>query len=148
MCHKLPFPLSPRAFPVLVITAKTDRDGFVIVQLPVNVESLQVAFYSTRRNEREESNALKRKKPVLGYSQPSLPVPKCNRILIMNPRVYTSIERCILRADHDIEWIMATTSDAKGCLPLWIQRMGIPGAIFKDVKFLLEWILKKRDARQ
>ncbi|KAL9612870.1 MAG: hypothetical protein Q9167_002554 [Letrouitia subvulpina] len=128
MCHKLPFPLSPRVFPVLVITAKTGRDGFVVVQLPVNVESLHGAFYSNRRNEREGSNALKRKKPVLG--------------------VYTSIERCILRADHDIEWTMATTSDAKGWLPLWIQKLGIPGAIFKDVKFLLEWILKKRGGRQ
>lgn len=41
---------------------------------------------------------------------------------------------------------MATTSDAKGWLPMWMQKMGIPGAISKDVDFLMDWIREKRKA--
>lgn len=67
MCHKLPFPLSTRVFPVLVITAKTGTDDFIVVQIPVNVESLPEAFYSNGRNVRDGDSALKRKRPVLGF---------------------------------------------------------------------------------
>ncbi|KAL8996109.1 MAG: hypothetical protein Q9169_004301 [Polycauliona sp. 2 TL-2023] len=41
-------------------------------------------------------------------------------------------------------WIMTTTSDAKGWLPMWAQKMGVPGAIAKDVDFLIDWIHEKR----
>lgn len=67
MCHKLPFPLSTRVFPVLVITAKTGTHDFIVVQIPVNVESLPEAFYSNGRNLKEGDSSLKRKKPILGF---------------------------------------------------------------------------------
>jgi hypothetical protein len=67
MCHKLPFPLAPRVFPVLVITAETGAAEFVVVQIPVNLESLPEAFYSNGRNLKEGRSALQKKKPVLGY---------------------------------------------------------------------------------
>lgn len=66
MCHKLPFPLLPRVFPVLLVTAKTGRHSFVVVQIPVDIKSLPEAFYSNGRNRREGDSALKRKTPVLG----------------------------------------------------------------------------------
>ncbi|KAL8675333.1 MAG: hypothetical protein Q9168_000290 [Polycauliona sp. 1 TL-2023] len=125
MCHKLPFPLSTRVFSVLVITATTGREDFIVVQLPVEIDTLKEAFYSNGRNITEGSSALKRKKPIMGQ--------------------YTSIERCIKRPiSNDIEWTMATTSDAKGWLPMWAQKMGVPGAIAKDVDFLMNWIREKR----
>ena len=66
MCHKLPWPLAPRVFPVLLVSAKTE-DGFIVVQIPVSIESLPASFYSNGRNLREGHSALEKQKPVLGY---------------------------------------------------------------------------------
>lgn len=68
MCHKLPFPMSTRVFSVLVITAKTGTQDFIVVQIPVDIKTLQEAFYSNGRNMKEGDSALKRKKPILGYA--------------------------------------------------------------------------------
>lgn len=46
--------------------------------------------------------------------------------------------------DQTIEWTMATASDAKGWLPMWVQKLGIPGAIVKDVGLFIGWIAKQR----
>ena len=46
--------------------------------------------------------------------------------------------------DQNIEWIMATASDAKGWLPMWMQKMGVPSAVVKDVGLFIEWAHKKR----
>ncbi|KAL8719064.1 MAG: hypothetical protein Q9225_003880 [Loekoesia sp. 1 TL-2023] len=67
MCHKLPFPLSTRVFPVLIITAKTGTHDFIVVQIPVSIEPLPEAFYSNGRNLKEGDSSLKRKKPILGW---------------------------------------------------------------------------------
>ncbi|KAI4198545.1 MAG: hypothetical protein LQ346_002748 [Caloplaca aetnensis] len=67
MCHKLPPPLSTRVFPVVVITARTGKDAFIVVQRPVDIRSLPEAFYSNGRNLREGDSHLKRKSPVLGF---------------------------------------------------------------------------------
>ena len=66
MAHKLPFPCSPRVFPVLVVTAKTGSSSFIVIQIPVDIRSLGTAFYSNGRNMREGQEKLKQKKPVLG----------------------------------------------------------------------------------
>lgn len=66
MCHKLPWPLAPRVFPVLLVSAKTDSSSFIVVQVPVSIESLPESFYSNGRKLREGANTLKRRKPVLG----------------------------------------------------------------------------------
>lgn len=46
--------------------------------------------------------------------------------------------------DQNIEWTMATASDAKGWLPMWAQKLGVPSAIVKDVGLFLKWAHKKR----
>lgn len=47
-----------------------------------------------------------------------------------------------------IEWIMATTSDAGGKIPQWVQRSwtmgGVPKAVVADVGLFLGWVDKKR----
>lgn len=65
MAHKLPPPLLPRVFCVLLVTAKTGKDGFIIVQIPVNLQSLPESYYSSGRNQKEGESEVKRKKPVL-----------------------------------------------------------------------------------
>lgn len=72
MCHNLPFPLSPRVFPLLVVTAKTGPLSFLVVQIPVNLNSLQEAFYSSGRNSKEGDTEVKRKRIVMGYVAVSL----------------------------------------------------------------------------
>ena len=68
MCHKLPFPLSPRTFPVLVMTAKgPQRHSLTVVQIPIDISNLTSALYSTGRNRTEGSSSIKRKGVVLGY---------------------------------------------------------------------------------
>ena len=67
-------------------------------------------------------------------------------MLIFESRVYTSIERCILTESADIEWIMATASDAKGNLPMAAQKLGIPGAIVNDVGLFMEWTANNRSS--
>ena len=66
MSHKLPFPLLPRVFPVLIITSRTGRSGFIVVQIPINLKALPESFYSSGRNQTQGDTAVKRKRPVLG----------------------------------------------------------------------------------
>ncbi|KAK5111022.1 hypothetical protein LTR62_005397 [Meristemomyces frigidus] len=59
--------------------------------------------------------------------------------------MYCSIERGEL-LDHGkkVKWQMATASDAKGVLPMWAQKMGVPGAVVKDVGLFIGWVGKRR----
>ena len=185
MCHALPTPLQPRVFSVLVATAKTtttttgtatavgsqapdaaaaDGDGFIVVQIPLDIKSVPAAFYSNGRNIKEGLSPEKRKEVVIG--------------------IYTSIERGRRYGHHhhrrggggaaqagdgdgdgdgdghqssagaeaegkgetegETEWLMATASDARGVLPMWMQKMGTPGAVVKDVGLFMKWVQEKR----
>ena len=55
-------------------------------------------------------------------------------------RIYTSIEHAQILPDQNIQWVMATASDAKGWLPMWMQKLGVPGAVVKDVGLFMKWI--------
>ncbi|KAJ9155931.1 hypothetical protein NKR19_g4282, partial [Coniochaeta hoffmannii] len=57
---------------------------------------------------------------------------------------YASVERVRKTAGGEIEWVMATASDAKGNLPAWVQRPAVPGQIAKDVGLFLGWMAKER----
>ncbi|KAK7752402.1 hypothetical protein SLS62_005555 [Diatrype stigma] len=64
--------------------------------------------------------------------------------------VYASVERVRKMprdgggGDGDIEWLMATASDARGVLPAWLQNLAMPAVIWKDVPLFLGWIAKER----
>jgi hypothetical protein len=60
---------------------------------------------------------------------------------------YVSVER-FRRVGEDIEWVMATASDAGGVLPRWVQDKAVPGQIAKDVKFYLKWAANQRSKEQ
>ncbi|KAF4445391.1 hypothetical protein F53441_10841 [Fusarium austroafricanum] len=57
---------------------------------------------------------------------------------------YTSVERIREVDDGSVEWVMGTASDAKGLVPMWAQKLGLSGAIAKDVGMFMEWIGKER----
>ncbi|KAI0482329.1 hypothetical protein GGR56DRAFT_181467 [Xylariaceae sp. FL0804] len=61
---------------------------------------------------------------------------------------YVSVERVRrLAGGPDIEWLMATASDAAGVLPAWVQNMAMPGVVWKDVPLFLGWIAREREGR-
>lgn len=47
-----------------------------------------------------------------------------------------------------IQWTMATTSDAGGSIPQWVQRNwtlgGVPRAVVADVGLFIDWTTKRR----
>lgn len=145
MCHKLPSPAAPRCFPVLVLTASVSADEFIAVTLPVNISNYAGSFYSNKKNQKEGSDHQSRKSVTIG-----------NYVAVERVHKYPStrehakdskgdkIGREHSRADsgEEIEWVMATASHAKGSIPMALQRMGVPGAIAKDVGLFLKWIRK------
>jgi hypothetical protein len=55
--------------------------------------------------------------------------------------VYCSIE-VVTKLEQGVEWFMATTSDAGGILPRWVQNMSVMGAIVEDVPQFITWAKK------
>lgn len=102
MCHEIPAPLGPRCFPVLVMTGNinTQENCFIAVTVPVDLNGLTTSFYSSGRNVQEGTTKLEKKRTVLG--------------------AYAAAEKVTLLEDN-IEWVMATASDAKGNLPMFAQ---------------------------
>ncbi|KXJ95480.1 hypothetical protein Micbo1qcDRAFT_157436 [Microdochium bolleyi] len=59
--------------------------------------------------------------------------------------VYVSVERVRKMASNgQIEWVMATASDAGGVLPMWVQTAAVPTKLWKDVPMLFSWLVKRR----
>lgn len=145
MKHKIPPPLKPRVFPVLQLVASAvppggadggggagagagagaqqqqQRDEFVVVS--VTVPDLATGPL-------KDSAGLSAEKGVVAGA-------------------YVSVERVrrLPRQGEDngkIEWIMATASDAKGILPMFLQTKAVPGQIAKDVGMFLGWVDKER----
>lgn len=60
---------------------------------------------------------------------------------------YASVEQVVSVANR-LEWTMATTSDAGGAIPQWIQRSwrmgGVPRAIVADVGLFIAWTAQRR----
>jgi hypothetical protein len=112
--------LMDRVFPVLQMTASLlgddgeEKEEFVVVSVTV-----------TDFGEAPEAEGAKGADVVVG--------------------AYASLERVRkLPGSGGIEWIMATASDARGTLPMWVQTRAVPGQIAKDVGLFLGWIAKER----
>lgn len=116
MKHKIdPKPLKNRTFPIIQITAALDNvQEFIVVSIPL-----------TDFDKSPHSEFAKDKSLVVA--------------------AYTSIERIrVLPSNGEIEWLMATASNAKGNLPIWMQNMAVPGLLPKDVEMFMGWIPGRR----
>lgn len=114
--HKInPKPLKNRTFPVVQVAAELEgHKEFVVVSIPLN-DFEKSPFAEYARD----------KSLVVGY--------------------YVSVERIrILPDSGEIEWLMATASDAGGVLPSWVQNLAVPSQIAKDVEMFLAWIPSQR----
>jgi hypothetical protein len=119
MTHRIdPKPLKNRTFPVVQISADlAGAEEFIVVSIPLH-----------------DFN----KSP---YAQDAK-----DKSLVM--AAYTSVERIrILPTNGEIEWIMATASDAGGVLPQWMQNLAVPGKVAKDVEYFMDWIPSQRSAQ-
>jgi Protein of unknown function (DUF3074) len=142
MCHDVPSPLKPRAFGVLVATASLvgkknmaegDQEKFVAVTVPVQLGmDVKAAFYANFKNLQQGEDSKKKREMVQG--------------------LYCAVETCTLRKkaqgdSEEIEWVMATASDAKGILPMWMQKLALPGTVPKDVGYFMKWIKTVDDSK-
>jgi hypothetical protein len=136
--------VSPRSFISLVIsaslpaTSSPEQQGFYTVQIPLTHN------------------------PSGPASHPPLPDALRDQIRSAAPKntvfaSYASVERLLSRSGqgegnnsqrNGIEWTMATTSDAGGLVPQWVQRSwtlgGVPKAVVADVGLFLGWTAKRR----
>lgn len=134
MKHKIPPPLRPRVFGVLQVTCTSTGPGlgpgpgqheFVVVSVPV--KDLSTGPW-------KDKAALSVDKGVVVGA-------------------YAAVER-VRRAGGEggtraeVEWVMATASDAKGVLPMWVQTKAVPGQVAKDVKLFLGWVDGERDKKK
>lgn len=124
----MPPPLTNRVFPVLVITAKTGPEAFVVVQIPVDLTDFPDGdvLYANGRNKRDADAPQKTKK--------------------VTPGMYVSVERVKLTEAGEIKWVMATASNAKGFLPMALQKPGVPSQVLKDVGLFMQWTADSRKA--
>lgn len=125
MCHSIPSPLENRVFSTLVVRGKDFASSFVVAQIPVDLSEVPAAMYSNGRHRTEGDSAQKKEKVTIGE--------------------YVSVERVRELENKDVMWEMATASDAKGKLPMMLQKMGVPGAVVKDVGFFLKWTAERRN---
>lgn len=127
MCHKIPPPLSNRVFAVVVVTGKKPNNGgLIVVQIPVDLSKVQAARYSNGANKKDKELKGEQKKGVVVGE-------------------YVSIERCrVEQPEGTVVWEMATASDAKGWLPMALQKPALPGKITLDVGLFMDWIEKHR----
>lgn len=123
MKHKIPPPLRPRVFPVLqVVGSSAQDDEFLVVSVTVG----DLAEGPMRESARLSGE----KGTVVG--------------------AYVSVERIrrLSSQDGQIEWVMATASDARGVLPMWVQTKAVPGQIAKDVSLFLGWLDGERRKKE
>jgi hypothetical protein len=119
MKHKIdPRPLKNRTFPVLQLSAiLADTQEFIVVSIPITDFD---------------------KSPQAEYAR--------DKSLVV--AAYSSIERIrILPKSGEIEWIMATASNAGGVLPQWLQNIAVPGKVAHDVEMFLAWIPSQRKGK-
>ncbi|KAJ9157897.1 DUF3074 domain-containing protein [Pleurostoma richardsiae] len=124
MKHRIPSPLGNRVFPVMQMACSAVPKAEGGRGLQATEEFLVVSV------------------PVVDFaSAPQALMSKEKAVVVGS---YVSVERVRKLPSGEIEWIMATASDAKGILPMWVQTRAVPGQIAKDVPLFLRWLQEHR----
>lgn len=117
----MPAPLKPRVFVVLQVTttlASNSGDEFAVVSVPITGDETQLKDLGCK---------LSLEKGVVQGAYVAV-----ERVRKMKKAEESS-------DDGEIEWVMATASDARGVLPLWVQTKAVLGVVAKDVSLFLGW---------
>lgn len=79
----------------------------------------------------------------------NVPGNKYNKDPKVTPGTYCSIERGeLIEGGTKTKWQMGTASDAGGNLPMFLQKLGVPGAVVKDVGLVIDWCEKRRQGKE
>lgn len=77
-----------------------------------------------------------------------LPAPSSS----VSPASVADVDEANALHGRRIRWTMATTSDAGGNIPKWVQRNwtlgGVPRAVVADVGLFIDWTMKRRERRR
>ncbi|KAK7745018.1 hypothetical protein SLS53_003253 [Cytospora paraplurivora] len=146
MKHKVPGPLKPRVFPVLQLVATA-----VAAAAPVGGAGDGVTGADTATNGTTPGAARDEFIVVSVTISDFAEGPLKSRAGLSAEKgvvvgAYAAVERVrrLAGSGQKIEWLMATASDAKGILPMWVQTRAVPGQIAKDVGLFLGWIARER----
>lgn len=115
MKHKIPSPMKNRVFPVVQVTAELESQDEFLV-VSIPITDFEKSPWSEHTRDKSVIVA-----------------------------AYVSVERVRKLETGEIEWIMATASDARGVLPQWVQNLATPSAVAKDVDMFLAWIPEQRE---
>lgn len=154
--------ISPRSFISLTISAAYDKSpnapktqtqpgqktkqptkGFLTVQIPIS------AAKSTTPADLHQkiTSSVPRKTIFANYAS-------IERVtLLSSPATTTATATATTETPcpQTIEWTMATTSDAGGSIPQWVQRNwtlgGVPKAVVADVGLFIGWTMRRRSSR-
>jgi hypothetical protein len=151
--HSLPWPFNDRVFTVLVLTARQiGKEQFYIIEVPVKPGlPLQSSERKSHFVERCGISRYDSQHPTGDQKR------KQGKRLVHG--VYCSVNR-VTEVEHlpyyriqpgdskPVRWQMATASDAKGLIPMWIQKIEVPKKIAKDVPYFLDWIRRWHHWRQ
>lgn len=117
------------------------RQGFLTVQIP-----LHPAASSTPQVLRQKITASVPKRAIFAnYAS----IERVELLPVSEPMTQTPTEQS--KPQARIEWTMATTSDAGGSIPQWVQRSwalgGVPRAVVADVGLFIGWTMRRRHLR-
>jgi hypothetical protein len=153
MYHGIPAPLNDRVFTVLVLAGvrtdlssqeQGDRDEFVVVQLPVDLTCFPE---KVKKKCHHQIDSMTYQPPKISPNHASRG--KVGKKLVQGE--YASVEKVTRIVAETAEngtfapsssnvWTMATASNAKGVLPMWVQKKAVPGEIVKDVEYVYGYI--------
>lgn len=137
--------IAPRTFISLVISADLPnfvRQGFMTVQIPLAAKPTDAIPDEIRE---KVASAAPRNAVFASYASVEQVVSLATPAVTCNP----GAARDGNGDTNQLEWTMATTSDAGGAIPRWIQRSwtmgGVPKAIVADVGYFISWTGQQRN---
>jgi hypothetical protein len=144
--------IAPRSFISLTISAKTSNQpeteqqqqqqqqrnspGFLTVQIPLHPDPSS----TPTEIQQKIHSAVPRRAIFANYAS-------VERVMSLRSLPQRTTNPDTTSSDH-VQWTMATTSDAGGSIPQWVQRSwvlgGVPRAVVADVGLFIGWTEQRR----
>lgn len=151
MHHKMPgVGLSDRVFTVLLLSFTNKSSNIpesIDMQLPINLSTFPTSVLSRSHTHANLTSASNTKLVYRNNDANATSEQKARNGKEVVEGRYVSWERIKKVDDAQTEWLMRTASDAGGVLPGWVQRLGVPGAIAKDVPLAVKFAVEREVGR-
>jgi hypothetical protein len=147
MHHKMPgIGLNDRVFTILLlsfINKSSPVPESIDLQIPIELSSFPPSVLSRSRTHASLVSTSNAKLEYLNQHVNATSEQKSRNGKDVVEGMYVSWERIRKVDGSKTEWVMRTASDAGGVLPGWVQRLGVPGAIAKDVPLAVRFAVEK-----